>query len=389
MTRTRPPRRGPAPGGEPTVTALRAARSARGWSQSEAARRLAALGRERGAPVAAAASLKTQLSRWENGHALPDPPYRELLTELYGRPAAELGLAAHGADIPDADGPGRLRTALAEAAAAARAGAAPWWDQLAAAARLDDELGAAGAGALVDAQIERLSEIVAHAVDPGPRAGLAAVLSAAAALGAAQSLDRGHHDLAWRRYDRSLAAAREAAVPEAVAAAVAGQAEVLVDAGEPAAAVALLGSAAPGAGSTAEVRLAGAMAVAAAAAGDRAAATRAIDDARHRWSEVVDVVTPLPGLRIDVADVHRWHGHALAELGDRAAAAPLHRALDVPQRSVRHRAAVHADLARVLGEAEPALAAEHAATARELATGIGSARVAGRLARPLPTGRAT
>ena len=41
--------------------------------------------------VASAASLKTQLSRWENG-TVPDEPYRTLLAELYESELGELGI---------------------------------------------------------------------------------------------------------------------------------------------------------------------------------------------------------------------------------------------------------------------------------------------------------
>ncbi|WP_133829667.1 hypothetical protein [Actinomycetospora succinea] len=41
--------------------------------------------------VASAASLKTQLSRWENG-TVPDEPYRTLLAELYERELGDLGI---------------------------------------------------------------------------------------------------------------------------------------------------------------------------------------------------------------------------------------------------------------------------------------------------------
>ena len=41
--------------------------------------------------VASAASLKTQLSRWENG-TVPDEAYRTLLAELYERELGELGI---------------------------------------------------------------------------------------------------------------------------------------------------------------------------------------------------------------------------------------------------------------------------------------------------------
>ncbi|HSU09017.1 MAG TPA: helix-turn-helix transcriptional regulator, partial [Pseudonocardia sp.] len=74
-------------------TSLRAARAARGWSQSEAARALAELASTRGVAVASAASLKTQLSRWENGHATPETPYRNLLGELYAGAGVDLAPA--------------------------------------------------------------------------------------------------------------------------------------------------------------------------------------------------------------------------------------------------------------------------------------------------------
>ncbi|HZG90943.1 MAG TPA: hypothetical protein VEZ42_12090, partial [Pseudonocardia sp.] len=324
--------------------------------------------------------LKTQLSRWENGHALPEPVYRDLLGELYGRTPAELGLVA-GPDRTSDGGAGRLRAALAEAAAATRAGPDLWWEQLAAARRLDDELGAAGAGGVVDALVERLTDVLAHTVGPAARRGTAAVLAATAALGAAQSLDRARPDLAWRRYGRSLAAAREADLPVAASTALAGQAEVLVEVAEPATAVALLAEAGAGPQRAARVRLAAAAALAGAAAGDRPAADRALAAAEREWrAGPVDLVHPPDGPAVELADLHRWCGRALVELGDRGAAEPLDRALRAGPRSARDRAAVHADLAVALRPIRPDEAAEHAATARDLAVRIGSERVTARLA---------
>src|SRR6185437_6852137 len=92
-------------------SALRTARAARGWSQAEAARELVALAGARGVPVATPSSLKTQLSRWENGHALPDAPYRALLGALYA--GLELGLE----DAQTADPAQRLRAQVATASA--------------------------------------------------------------------------------------------------------------------------------------------------------------------------------------------------------------------------------------------------------------------------------
>jgi transcriptional regulator with XRE-family HTH domain len=359
---------------------LRAARAARGWSQSQAARELAALARSSGAPVAGAASLKTLLSRWENGHAVPEPQYRALLGELYGRTPAELGIAGPPADPESAGAPARFRAALAAAAAIDDAALGLWREQLDVATRLDDELGATGAGELVRALVERLDETVRHSIEPTRRAAVATVLAPAAVLAGAQELDRGRPDRAWLRYHLARTAAAEAELPETAADAIAGQAGVLVDVGAAAAAVTLLDAAEPALARAARPRLAGARAGAAAALGDSDGVRRAI--------AVVDTAAPVAA--VELVDVHRWHGHALAVLRDPAAAQPLRRALAAPPRSVRHRAAVHADLALALAVEHPVDAADHARAARELAERIGSAHTETRLAalRSQPAGPA-
>jgi transcriptional regulator with XRE-family HTH domain len=356
---------------------LRAARAVRGWSQSQAARELAALAQVGGAPVAGAASLKTLLSRWENGHAVPEPQYRALLSELYGRTPAELGIAGPPPD-PEATGaPARLRAALAAAAAVDGASLELLREQLDVTTRLDDELGATGAGDLVRALVDRLDETVRHTIGPARRAAVAAVLAPAATLAGAQELDRGRPDLAWHRYDRARTAAAEAGLPDALADAVAGQATVLVDIGEAAAASMLLDAAEPALPRNARLRVAGARAGAAAALGDAAGARRAISGAGERLPRGD---TAAPAFAVELVDLDRWHGHALAVLGDPAAAGPLRRALAAPPRSVRHRAAVHADLALTLAPEHPQDSAVHARAARELAERIGSARTEARLA---------
>jgi transcriptional regulator with XRE-family HTH domain len=352
------------------VGGLRAARAARGWSQSEAARELAALARSNGAPVAGAASLKTLLSRWENGHAVPEPQYRALLGELYGRTSAELGIAGPPADPEAAGAPARFRAALAAAAAVDGAALHLWREQLDVATRLDDELGTTGAGEVVRALVDRLADTVLHTIGPSHRTAVAAVLAPAAILAGTQELDRGRPDLAWQRYHRARTAAADAGQPGAVADAYAGQATVLVDVGTPSAALTLLDSAEAELPHPARTRLAGARAATAAALGDVAAARRAI--------AVAD--TAAPTISVELVDLDRWHGHALAVLGDPAAAHRLRRALAAPPRSVRHRAAVHADLALSLAAEHPDDAAAHARAARELAERIGSARTEARLA---------
>jgi transcriptional regulator with XRE-family HTH domain len=74
----------------PAVTLLQAARRALGWSQGRAVWEIVNLAQSKKMTVASAPSLKTQLSRWENGHVTPGY-YRPLLCELYRKTPRELG----------------------------------------------------------------------------------------------------------------------------------------------------------------------------------------------------------------------------------------------------------------------------------------------------------
>jgi transcriptional regulator with XRE-family HTH domain len=72
------------------ATPLQAARRARGWSQSRAIWELTRLAQQKRVKVASDASLKTLLSRWENGHAAPEPFYQDLLCAIYRTAPREL-----------------------------------------------------------------------------------------------------------------------------------------------------------------------------------------------------------------------------------------------------------------------------------------------------------
>ena len=92
-------------GGEdtPSVTPLQFARDTRGWSQGRAAWELTNLAKKRRMTVASASSLKTQLSRWENGHVTPDY-YLPLLCELYEKNPDELGFTPDPEVVEDSLG---------------------------------------------------------------------------------------------------------------------------------------------------------------------------------------------------------------------------------------------------------------------------------------------
>jgi transcriptional regulator with XRE-family HTH domain len=73
------------------ATPLQAVRHARGWSQARAVWEITRLARSKSIGIASSASLKTLLSRWENGHAVPEQFYRDLLCQLYNATPRELG----------------------------------------------------------------------------------------------------------------------------------------------------------------------------------------------------------------------------------------------------------------------------------------------------------
>ncbi|PKB30590.1 transcriptional regulator with XRE-family HTH domain [Pseudonocardia alni] len=201
----------PSPARPGTGAALRAARDRRGWSQSEAARALAALVAGSGG-TARAASLKTQLSRWENGHAVPDAAHRALLAELYDSTPAGLGLA--DATGPDPlDGAARLRAALERAAAVGEEELDLLRAQWAATTALDDRLGTAAAHDAVAAVVAQLREPAAHARDPRRVRALTGLLAAAALRLGDQERDRAAPDRAWAAYVEAESAALRAGDP--------------------------------------------------------------------------------------------------------------------------------------------------------------------------------
>ncbi|MGH3998415.1 MAG: tetratricopeptide repeat protein, partial [Pseudonocardiaceae bacterium] len=63
-------------------------------------------------PIATRASLKTKLSRWENGKEQPSEIYQRLFREIYGRTNAELGFPDEPEQDPEA---AELRSRLAVA----------------------------------------------------------------------------------------------------------------------------------------------------------------------------------------------------------------------------------------------------------------------------------
>lgn len=65
---------------------LKAARKAKGWSHTRVIHALTLHARQHGVSIMTERSLKTALSRWENGHTTPDQFYRGLLASVLGLP---------------------------------------------------------------------------------------------------------------------------------------------------------------------------------------------------------------------------------------------------------------------------------------------------------------
>ena len=70
---------------------LKRARVDRGWSQARAIVAIETEARALRYVTPERASLKTQLSRWENGHRAPDHKYQRVLQRVYGLSAVQLG----------------------------------------------------------------------------------------------------------------------------------------------------------------------------------------------------------------------------------------------------------------------------------------------------------
>ena len=66
-------------------------RKARGWTSAQLNHELREAAHRPNLKVASPASLRVQISGWENGRHQPDPPYQLLLQEVFNLPAEALG----------------------------------------------------------------------------------------------------------------------------------------------------------------------------------------------------------------------------------------------------------------------------------------------------------
>ncbi|SFQ01535.1 hypothetical protein SAMN05421810_104201 [Amycolatopsis arida] len=370
------------------ATRLQGVRKQLGYKAEDVIRLVIQRAAARGIPVMSATSLKTKLSRWENGHEQVSEPYQRLFRDIYGRTNEELGFPPEDTDD---GGAAELRARLAVARSVDAETVEVFRRQLDQARHVDRQFGGVTVLDQLRANIEQVTRLLAFGVGRGRREALAGVLTEAAALAGWEALDRNAIRQAWEHHETAKAAAREAGSPILLAHATAQQAFILLDLGETAAAVEQMAEArriadtvAPG---LLRAWLAAAHGEGLAAAGRRDDALRAFDAARALLPD--DPVDPaLPYLFLGGVHLDRWRGAALCRLGEAEAIDQLTAALPrLPATFVRARTGMLADLAYAFaaaGDRDAALT--HARQARRLAVQIRSDRQLARLsALVLPT----
>lgn len=362
------------------ATPLQAARLALGWSQEKLARAINSRAPAHGLSVRSIASRKTDISRWENGHVMPEPPMRALLREIYGRTDADLGFPPDGAAIGE-----ELAERLVIAKRVDATTIALFRQEVDGVRHADRRFGSAARLERLRGQIVELEDRLAHTLLRRDRAPLAGVLVEASTLAGWNSLDIGSLSQAWTHYERAKSAALESGSAALLAHATAEQAFVLIDAGNVEDALSLfaearsIGQHAP---DLLRAWLAAAEGEGQAIAGHRDDALRAFDEADTlRPSEVEH--PELPFLFLGGAHLDRWRGNALVHLGAPEAIAQLEGLIDgTPSSFVRATAAISVDLALAYSAAGDREAARtYAQQARRVISQVGSVRLRRRLER--------
>lgn len=258
--------------------------------------------------------------------------------------------------------------------------------QLTTTRRLDRQLGAVLAHDEVVAKIGQVNKLRGHSVMPTTREQLAALLAELRTLAGWQALDLGKVAQSWQHYEEGKVAAKEPANPAFDAHTSAGQAFVLLDFGDSAAAVELMASirrrVERKTGRLVRSWLAAAHGETLAAAGQRSASLRAFDHAAALLPDDIEQDDG-PYLALDPVHLDRWRGHALARVGEPEAVGVLTDALNrLDPTFVRAETALRVDLATAFAAmSEREQARVHIDRAQALAADIGSVRQRRRLER--------
>jgi transcriptional regulator with XRE-family HTH domain len=300
---------------------IRAARKDRDWSQTRLIAELERVAKRRNVTLPTRETLKSRVSRWENGHARPDDFYRQLLREALGMDDRELGWdSVADASIAVAAEELEVHLATEKAVDGALLGALRSQTE---AIRLQDRQ--YGAGLLLEqmrGHVQNLERHLSHTVFEEARRPLAQLLADAAALAAWQALDVGAVEQAWRSFETATAASRQADDPASYAFARLEQAHVLTELCQPSTAADLAESVwrEVHAAVVPVVKCWVAAATAEMAAGDgrRDEALKMIVRAEADANLLVKGDQP-PYLVFNQTHLERWIGHPLVELRDSSA----------------------------------------------------------------------
>lgn len=364
------------------ATRLQEARQQRGYSAQEVITMILRRAAMLGIPVMTPTSLKTNLSRWENGRTTASATYQRLFRDIYGLINEELGFPPAPEDNEDEVEELRSRLTIARTVDAGTV--ALFRQQVETARHVDRRFGGITVLDELRSQIAQIERLLDYSTMRGQREALAGVLTEAAALAGWEALDRNAIRQSWDHHERAKAGAREAGSPLLLAHSLAQQAFILIDIGEVDAAVEQLGEARALAENTAPALLRAWLAAAhgegLAADGQRDQALRAFDVA-DKLLPVDPVNVDLPFLFLAGGHLDRWRGNAMSKLGEPDAIDQLSNALPlVPSDFTRAKAAILADLAyayAAAGDREAALS--HARQAKRLAMQIKSDRQLRRL----------
>jgi tetratricopeptide (TPR) repeat protein len=369
-------------------TRLRQVREQLGYSAQEVIRLTLTRASMLNVPVMSATSLKTKLSRWENGHEAVSQPYQRLLRDVFGRTNEELGFPPE----PDDEEADELRARLAVARSIDAETIELFRHQVEDARHVDRRFGGLILLDQLRGNVKQIESLLTFSIGNDQRQELASVLTDTATLAGWEALDRAAIRQAWDLHETAKTAAREAGSPTLLAHATAQQAFILIDIGEhDAAAEQLAAARAQGNhGSPDLIRawLAAAHGEGLAAAGRHDDALRAFDAASTLLpNDPVDAA--LPFIFLGGAHLDRWRGHALSRLGEADAIDQLSNALArTPSTFIRAKAGMLVDLAyayATAGDRDAAL--EHAREGRRVAMQIKSDRQLRRLSGLiLPTG---
>lgn len=368
------------------ATSLQAARGEFGWSQTRLISELRKRARLEGTALGSDASLKTEISRHENGHVVPDVAWRRLYRAVYGRTDEELGFRLSGVPALDATEVEELDARLATSASMSSVEVQLIRAQVDHIRTLDRQLGAHAVLDQLRKLLATINRLRAHSLRPSLRVELASVVADAAGLAGWQALDIGAVGQAWGHYEDAKNAAREAESPALLAHAMAEQAVLLLEVGKSEQAVELIQAA------TDLVKRRGpplltawlnaSEAEAWSVAGADLECRQLLDDAAAlRPSDTADPA--LPFIFLDDSHLSRWRGNCLARLGDVGAIeASLAALATIDATFARAEAGLRCDLAQAMiirGDLDEAHA--HAVRARQLAMRVGSVRQRRRIER--------